>query len=912
MKRMAMLLVLLAACRSAQQVRFERDLQEAGYAEKDGDYIRALEIYEFWRGRAPGEEREAELQQRRQNALARALRQGESYEQDRQYRRAIQHYLRLRQVAAEESVAAALHRARLGAFEQAIRDAREFEHGNRWRDAVTAYESVEDVARDLGREGEISGPLQAARQRWYEAGVAESRARADRGDWIGATAILETLGGIAEKIGRADDLRDRRTDLASRWYDAAGRHAEECAAKEEWDQAIAAYESARAPARTLGREGDLERALAGVRFRRAVRKAEQYEAKEQWADALRAYDEALGHMSDEGVRRRRDEARRRRFEQALKTGAELETKEEWGRAVAEYRSVEFVAKHIGKSEDLQRHLGRAMLGQALAEARALEADRRWREAVLKYEGALVLAKTLNREEEVGRRLARAREAHYEAQLERARDLERREDYEQAIVALAEARDSARGAGRDREFEETLIRLKKKRLEQAFDQAHSLRTREDFDRALQVYESVRAVARDVDRLQELETAVRRCREDQFDALLARGRRMEQQERWHEAIQLYESGRGLSAQIGRQSALERAIESAKNGYIDMRLQEGRRHERNERWEEAIRAYEQALPYAREVGREREVERALTRARKEQSFQEEASAYEELEAFEMPSEVVVAEFDPTGSWMAAADTTGQVWIFEAGRRCRCLHKLNVMNRVEGLAFSSDGTFLAVSAGKTVFVWEVWTARCVQTLVFARSCHAVSYSPDASAILIGLEDGTIELWSWKNPRCLRVYRGHRACVNRIVWCGDGASFVSACDSGEIRIWTYSNGDCCRQWHAHRQGVRHLYMARSGRYFATVGSDGFVYVWEVATWQIIARIEARGASSCAFADGDRVLLITDSSGCASAYEIRSCRKVYARACHRGGAAWVSYHPGRRCYVTCGRDRFVRVWVLKE
>lgn len=913
MKRIAvLLLVLLAACKSAQQVQFERDLKEGYYAEKNGDFIRALEIYEFWRGKTRNEEQEAELERRARNALARALQQGERFEQDRQHRRAIRHYLRLRQVVSHDQVTAALERARAAAFDQAIRDAQEYERGGRWRDAVTAYESVEDIARDLARESELSGALWNARQRYYDATAADAQARAQRGDWPGAMALLEGLRGVAARLGRSDDLRNRMTELATRWYDDASRRGEEHAGKREWDPAVEAYESARTAARTLGRETDLERALKSVRFRRAMHKAEQYEAKEQWADAIRAYDEALSYASDDRARERQGAARHKRFEQALKSGAEFESKEDWSRAVGEYRSVEDVARHIGKSEELHAHLNRALLGQALAEAQALESEKRWREAVLKYESVLNLSRALKREEEVGRRLTRAREAHYTAQRDRARDLERREEYEQAIAALAEAVDSARGIGRERECEETLTHLKKKRFDQAFDQARALRTREEFDQALRVYDSVRAVARDLDRAQELENAVRRCREEKFDALLARGRRMEQQERWDEAIRLYEGARGLAAETGQQPALTRAVERAKNGRIDMLLAEGRTHERNERWDAAIRAYEQALPYARDVGREREVELALARAREEKHHQEYAHRYDEFEAFEMPGEVVVAEFDPTGSWMAAADTTGQVWVFEAGKRTRCLHKLNAMHRVKSLAFSSDGTFLAVSAGKTVFVWEVWTARCVQTLVFPKHCHAVSFSPDTSAILVGLDDGAIELWSWKNPRCLRAYRGHTSCVNRIIWFRDNTSFLSACDSGEVRVWTYSSGDCHRQWHAHKQGVRHVYMARSGRYFATVGSDGFVYVWEAATYQVLARIEARGASSCSFADSDRVLIITDGGGCVTAYEIRSCRKVHTRTCHRGGAAWVSYHPSRRCYVTCGRDKFVRIWAVKE
>jgi tetratricopeptide (TPR) repeat protein len=915
MRRAWILLALAAGCKSAQEIKLERDLAQAEAFETQGEPIRALQIYQSWRGRTEDPEQEAELRQRAKRAADAAFAQGQRMESQRQYRAAILHYMKLSEHAGDllgGTIGAALAGARQAAYDQAVGEARQYESAGRWREAVQQYESVEGIASDIGRAAELSNALHAARLKFFDAELARADGLESGGDWPAAVALYGSLKALGGKIGRQAEPDTRAARARTKWMEEATERAAAHTRAGAWDKAIEAWEWGRPAARELGREAEVIRGVKNARISSAVERAARLESKEEWAAAIQVYEQAEAMAQEVGrideISPKLSAARDRRYAQAIDAAARHEGEGQWRRAVEEYRSVERIASKTGRTDELRGRLNRARVEEAFAEARALESAGRWREAIDRYESA----RGLGRDAEVAERLGRARSEHFEAQLKRAESMERRQEFQAAIEALMEARDSAKHAGAEERFSDALIRLKKARFEQALDQARSHRHREDFEQAHKTYESLRTLARELGREGDLEAQIRRCREDQFNHLLDQARRLEQQDRWREALTSYETLRPMAAEVGQEAALRKSIERAQNGWLDALLAQGRSHERNERWEEAVRTYEEALAVAREIGREREAERRLAAAREELHFRGFHHEFSELDSLEMPGHVVSVVFDPAGSWYAAADATGQIWIFEAGRKCACKMRIAAGGCPRALSFSPCGRFLAASVGRTVLIWEARTGRLLRSLPFHQDCHAVAFSPDSEAILVGLENGSIELWTFRHARCVRAFRGHRHCVNGIYWRPGNAAFLSVCDGGEIRVWTFADGGCARNWVGHRRGIRQVYIGSSGRYFATVGGDDFVYVWSFDTWEIVARIEHRGASSCSFAGGDRIVVIADGAGAVTMWDVRSGRRVHSHACHTGGASWVSYHPGGRTFVTCGQDRRVRIWGHRE
>ena len=906
MKRLLPLLFLCAGCKSAQEIQMENDLAEAVTAENNRDFLRAVFLYETWRGRTGDPVKEAGVDQRSRAAAESALQQGEALEAEHQYLKAVDHFSRLRDLASHlvgDRVTAALTRARNAAYDQGVRNAQEFERSGRFADAVRQYESVEAISVLIGKEAELSAALRGARGSFFDAEVEKGKKLEGRKDWPGAVGIYESLRTVAGKIDRTSELGDQLSRANGAWYDEAKERAAAHAAAKEWDRAVDAYQMARLPARALGRESEVERSVKDVHVSRALDRGSKSEAKQNWVESIRLYEEILAtagevERSDE-VEKRLSFVRERRYEQALAAAAKLEKAGNWNGAVAEYRSVEGVAAHLGKAEELNGLRDNAIVSDAIAGARALESQKRWREAIRKYESIAEMAAALKREE-IGELLENARGEYVQAQVARSREFERAEDYVRALEALHEVGGLA-------PLDEDLLRLKKKRFEQAFDQARRLRNREDFAGAVQTYESVRTIASDLGREDELSTQIRRCGEEQLDALLARGRRLEQQDRWDDAVALYESGRPLARGIGQEEALNGVIQRTRDGRLETLLARARAFERNERWDETIGACEQALPYAQGTPREREFADLIARAREEKFAREYVHEGVEEDSIVMPGEVVATEFDPTGVWFATGDATGQVWLFEAGHRCHCHHRLAVGGAVNSLAFSADGRYLAASAGQAVTVWETRDGQPIYTFSFDRECHAVAFSPDGREVLIGLGDGSIEIWNLRRPECRRSLHGHHGCVNWIAWCPDRARFVSVCGGGEVGLWNYSSG-MGQLWVGHGKAIRYVAMGGVRGLFATVGEDGCVSVWNSATNAIVRRFEIPGATSCAFTGQDRFLVVSDATGNLITLDLRTYRKLHSCTCHGGNASWVTYHPSGEYYVTCGRDKYVRIW----
>ena len=123
--------------------------------------------------------------------------------------------------------------------------------------------------------------------------------------------------------------------------------------------------------------------------------------------------------------------------------------------------------------------------------------------------------------------------------------------------------------------------------------------------------------------------------------------------------------------------------------------------------------------------------------------------------------------------------------------------MDEISDLAFSPDGTQIAVGGGKVVRIWDAENGALLHTLRGDMSrtsygnVHAVAWSPDGRSLLVGVSDyrkhGNIRVYSTDNlDEVAEVVAGHEAPTRKLSFSRDGKLLVSADADGMtiVRNW--------------------------------------------------------------------------------------------------------------------------------
>lgn len=199
------------------------------------------------------------------------------------------------------------------------------------------------------------------------------------------------------------------------------------------------------------------------------------------------------------------------------------------------------------------------------------------------------------------------------------------------------------------------------------------------------------------------------------------------------------------------------------------------------------------------------------------------------------------PDGQWLASSadDQTLHLWAIATGQS----QWMGVMPTAATLLrFSPDGQWLASASPSGILVWDCATGSALGELEDAPdSPTALLFSPDGDWLVVGVRDGTIGLWPWKQRTRVgpeeavfdyRMLAGHQSQVHSLS--AQGERLVSASHDGTVRWWNLGQGNgCLGQWqHPAEQWLQGVTQTPGGDMLAITSQNTQVEVWEVETNQ--------------------------------------------------------------------------------
>ena len=271
----------------------------------------------------------------------------------------------------------------------------------------------------------------------------------------------------------------------------------------------------------------------------------------------------------------------------------------------------------------------------------------------------------------------------------------------------------------------------------------------------------------------------------------------------------------------------------------------------------------------------------------------------------------FSPDGSLLAVASSFG-IWLYDAATSRELALLLGHTSSVISVSFSPDGSTLASgSSDNTVKLWDVATRRNIATLRGHTSAvWSVSFSPDGSTLASGSRDNTVKLWDVATRRNIATLRGHTSAVWSVSFSPDGSTLASGSDDNTVKLWDVATRRNIATLEGHTRWVRSVSFSPDGSTLASGSDDNTVKLWDVATRRNIATLEGHSGSveSVSFSPDGSTLASGSDDGTVKLWDVATRRNIATLEGHTRWVRSVSFSPDGSTLASGSWDNTVKLW----
>ncbi len=193
----------------------------------------------------------------------------------------------------------------------------------------------------------------------------------------------------------------------------------------------------------------------------------------------------------------------------------------------------------------------------------------------------------------------------------------------------------------------------------------------------------------------------------------------------------------------------------------------------------------------------------------------------------------FRPDGEVLASASTVGTVLFWdEAGHPAKG-PPIAQADRVTALAFSPDGSRIAVAAGDiSVAPWQGGREPPITLPVHGELVTSLAFSPNGRTLAAGMADKTIVLWDVITGQAIaQPMRGHTDWVYSVAFSPDGRRLASGSKDKTVILWDVATHQPMgKPLVGHTDWVYTVAFSPDGRTLASGSADNTVMLWDVST----------------------------------------------------------------------------------
>jgi WD40 repeat protein len=293
---------------------------------------------------------------------------------------------------------------------------------------------------------------------------------------------------------------------------------------------------------------------------------------------------------------------------------------------------------------------------------------------------------------------------------------------------------------------------------------------------------------------------------------------------------------------------------------------------------------------------------------------------------NEIYALTYSPDGHRLAAggSERTIRLWDAKTGELCRLLAQGQVCR---SLAWSPDGTLLAVAGEGVVALWEPHAGRRQAMLTgHCGQVSSVAFSPDGKLLacaseghwsgheVMSVKGGEVQIWDVAAKQLRAALAKSRTEKQALAWSPDGNLVAVASSDNAVRLWDLGTRQPRRSVLRHKQPGA-VAFSPDGLALATGGADG-TKLWDLRTAKPRHILRGDEATSVAFSPaGDRLAVGTRSA--LLLYDTKTGRRqaVLEKAHSDSGVSNVAFSPDGGTLAR-GSNRFlgpgrIKLWDLR-
>jgi WD40 repeat protein/predicted Ser/Thr protein kinase len=254
----------------------------------------------------------------------------------------------------------------------------------------------------------------------------------------------------------------------------------------------------------------------------------------------------------------------------------------------------------------------------------------------------------------------------------------------------------------------------------------------------------------------------------------------------------------------------------------------------------------------------------------------------------------FSPNGQLLASTsgDETeegsplepGDVKLWDVSKRAELATLEGLTNAVRSVAFSPDGSTVAIGAPYAAELWDVATHRQIAMLSGQLRKHdervtAVTFSPDSKTLAVGSYSKTIELWDVAGRRLMAELTEVSGGVECLAFSPNGNFLASGNRDLLVRLWNVRNRKLDAVFPGHKAlTVSSVAFSPDGKTLASSGGDGTVRLWSVAAHRELATLksDADKVWAVVFSGDGKVLFSGNGDGTVRLWRSPSFEETHA------------------------------------